>query len=147
MQPVKPPKISDPLLFEVYFAKFFPVEELVIKKIMKRTKYGITLTKEFKNLLLEKTKQVSSDSNTLTSLKNKRYSEIQLKKLWIPIVSAICSTHNFPYTIINKKAYVDKEHLNEVNLTASAVYIWFNHVQQIQRKKKLRKVKVKGRYV
>jgi hypothetical protein len=114
---------------------------------MKRTKYGVTLTMEFKNLLLEKTKQLNLKACTLTNLKNKRYFSIQLDELWLPIVSAVCSIHNYSCTILNKKVYVEKTHFNEVNLAASAVYIWFNHVQQIQLKKKLKKVKVKGKYV
>lgn len=144
---VKPPRINDPILFEVYFAKFFPVEEFIAGKVMQRTQYGITLTREFKNLLVEKMRHLGIDANVYEKFRNRQYAEIPLKRLWLPIVSAVCQLHNRPCTISDGKAYVEEISLNETAQWASAVYIWFRHVQKAQSKTRKKKAKTKGNYV
>lgn len=141
---VKPYIIQEQVFAEFLFPKIFPINELLERKILERTPYGLTLTKHFKNVILEKMRQQKINTQLISKFEERKYLDIKLEDLWAPIVSAVCHIHNYNCKIKDGKAYVEEENLSDVQTKASAVYIWFKHMQTILQKEKS---DIKGDYV
>ncbi|MEM2917176.1 MAG: hypothetical protein QXN63_02320 [Candidatus Bathyarchaeia archaeon] len=144
MPQVKPYIIQEQIFAELLFPKIFPINELLERKILERTPYGLTLTQHFKSLMLEKMREQNIDNGLISKFEERKYTDIKLEDLWTSIVSAVCHIHNYNCKIKNGKPYVDEENINDVQTKASAVYVWFKHVQTILQKEKL---DIQGDYV
>jgi len=130
MERVKPLGIEGNILVELYFSEFFPLEELIAEKIMTRTRYGVTLTKQFKDKITERMKELGMEKKLISNFEDRKYWNIQLGKLWTPIVYAICNHYGYPCKKIRGQIYVSKSHVEQVRTKASAVYVWFSHVRK-----------------
>jgi hypothetical protein len=144
MLQVKPYIIQEQIFAELLFSKIFPVEELIARNIIERTRYGLTLTQHFKDTMIEKMHEQKMDIKLISKFENRKYLDIKLEDLWSPIVSTVCHLHNYNYKIKNGNIYVNEENINDVQTKASAVYIWFKHIQAVLQKKDR---DVQGNYV
>jgi len=144
---VKPFNKGGGTLFEVYFSKFFPVEKLISKRILRRTKYGVTLTKFFKEKIIREMERLQSDRALILNFTERKYLDIKLEDLWGPIVSAICELNGCKCRIEGNKAYAELNKASTVEMYASAIYQWFAHVKNLLEKAKENNVEIKGNYV
>jgi len=142
MQRVKPFEVEGDILLEMYFAQFFPVQELVAEKIMTRTRYGVTLTKQFKDEITQRMRELGMGEKTISNFEDRRYLDVQLRELWTPIVFTVCKHCGYSCQVIRGQVYVDEKHVEQARMKGSAVYVWFRHVQNA-----LRKEEVAGEYV
>lgn len=130
MERVQPLETEGNILLELYFSEFFPVEELIAERIMTRTKYGITLTKQFKKEITERMEELGMEKKLISSFEERKYLNIQLNDLWMPILYAVCKHCGYSCRKVRDQIYVSKNHSEQARIKASAVYVWFSHVRK-----------------
>ena len=144
---LEPLELPDDFLSEIYFSKFFPVKQLIEKGFMKRTGYGITLTKEFKNHIIRQLEKLRLSQDLTSRFKEKRYLEIELEKLWNPIVCAVAEANGYMCMVREDGVYVSISLADTIRIEASAVYQWFRHVKSLLEKASKNNLKIIGDYV
>ena len=147
MLKVEPRKVDDKVFGEIFFAKIFPVQELLDKGIMKRTKYGLTLRKQFKQRILKKMVQLGYDEKIISNFKEREYLRVDMERLWIPIVCAICELYECKFMVKNNEVYVPEKVAVNIETLASAVYTWFLHVRRLIWKFENENIEFFGDYV
>ncbi|MCD6242857.1 hypothetical protein J7K06_04135 [Candidatus Bathyarchaeota archaeon] len=144
---IEPLELLDDFASEIYFSKFFPVEQLIGKGFMKRTRYGITVTKEFKNHIIRQLEKLQLSQDLTSGFKERRYLEIELEKLWNPIVCAVAEINECTCMVKEDGVYVSINLADTIRIEASAVYQWFRHVKSLLEKASKNNLKIIGDYV
>ena len=139
--------MPDGLVYEIYFSKFFPVKQLIRKGFMKRTRYGITVTKEFKDHVIRQLERLQLSQDLTSRFKEKRYLEIELEKLWNPIVCAVAEINGCTCMVKEDGVYVSINLAETIRIEASAIYQWFRHVKNLLEKASKDNLKIIGDYV
>ena len=139
--------MPDDLVYEIYFSKFFPVKQLIRKGFMKRTRYGITVTKEFKDHVIRQLERLQLSQDLTSRFKEKRYLEIELEKLWNPIVCAVAEINGCTCMVKEDGVYVSINLAETIRIEASAIYQWFRHVKSLLEKASKDNLKIIGDYV
>ena len=139
--------MPDDLVYEIYFSKFFPVKQLIRKGFMKRTRYGITVTKEFKDHVIRQLERLQLSQDLTSRFKEKRYLEIELEKLWNPIVCAVAEINGCTCMVKEDGVYVSINLAETIRIEASAIYQWFRHVKNLLEKASKDNLKIIGDYV
>ena len=139
--------MPDDLVYEIYFSKFFPVKQLIRKGFMKRTRYGITVTKEFKDHVIRQLERLQLSQDLTSRFKEKRYLEIELEKLWNPIVCAVAEINGCTCMVKEDGVYVSVNLAETIRIEASAIYQWFRHVKSLLEKASKDNLKIIGDYV
>jgi len=139
--------LPDDLVYEIYFSKFFPVKQLIRKGFMKRTRYGITVTKEFKDHVIRQLERLQLSQDLTSRFKEKRYLEIELEKLWNPIVCAVAEINGCTCMVKEDGVYVSINLAETIRIEASAIYQWFRHVKSLLEKASKDNLKIIGDYV
>jgi len=139
--------LPDDLVYEIYFSKFFPVKQLIRKGFMKRTRYGITVTKEFKDHVIRQLERLQLSQDLTSRFKEKRYLEIELEKLWNPIVCAVAEINGCTCMVKEDGVYVSINLAETIRIEASAIYQWFRHVKNLLEKASKDNLKIIGDYV
>lgn len=139
--------MPDDLVYEIYFSKFFPVKQLIRKGFMKRTRYGITVTKEFKDHVIRQLERLQLSQDLTSRFKEKRYLEIELEKLWNPIVCAVAEINGCTCMVKEDGVYVSVNLAETIRIEASAIYQWFRHVKNLLEKASKDNLKIIGDYV
>ncbi len=139
--------MPDGLVYEIYFSKFFPVKQLIRKGFMKRTRYGITVTKEFKDRVIRQLERLQLSQDLTSRFKEKRYLEIELEKLWNPIVCAVAEINGCTCMVKEDGVYVSVNLAETIRIEASAIYQWFRHVKSLLEKASKDNLKIIGDYV
>jgi len=140
-------ELPDDLVYEIYFSKFFPVKQLIRKGFMKRTRYGITVTKEFKDHVIRQLERLQLSQDLTSRFKEKRYLEIELEKLWNPIVCAVAEINGCTCMVKEDGVYVSTNLAETIRIEASAIYQWFRHVKSLLEKASKDNLKIIGDYV
>jgi len=140
-------ELPDDLVYEIYFSKFFPVKQLIRKGFMKRTRYGITVTKEFKDHVIRQLERLQLSQDLTSRFKEKRYLEIELEKLWNPIVCAVAEINGCTCMVKEDGVYVSVNLAETIRIEASAIYQWFRHVKSLLEKASKDDLKIIGDYV
>jgi len=140
-------ELPDDLVYEIYFSKFFPVKQLIRKGFMKRTRYGITVTKEFKDHVIRQLERLQLSQDLTSRFKEKRYLEIELEKLWNPIVCAVAEINGCTCMVKEDGVYVSINLAETIRIEASAIYQWFRHVKSLLEKASKDNLKIIGDYV
>ena len=140
-------ELPDDLVYEIYFSKFFPVKQLIRKGFMKRTRYGITVTKEFKDHVIRQLERLQLSQDLTSRFKEKRYLEIELEKLWNPIVCAVAEINGCTCMVKEDGVYVSVNLAETIRIEASAIYQWFRHVKSLLEKASKDNLKIIGDYV
>jgi len=144
---VEPLELPDDFVSEIYFSKFFPVKQLIRKGFMKRTRYGITVTKKFKDHIIRKLEKFQLSQDLTSRFKERRYLEIELEKLWNPIVCAVAEINGCACMVKEDDVYVSINLADTIRIEASAVYQWFRHVKSLLKKASKNNFKIIGDYV
>ncbi|RLI20562.1 hypothetical protein DRO54_05985 [Candidatus Bathyarchaeota archaeon] len=144
---IEPFELPDDLIYEIYFSKFFPIEQLIKKGLMKRTKYGITVTKEFKERIIRQIEKLQLNQSLASKFRRRRYLEMKLEKLWNPIVCAVAETNRCEYVAKRDGIYVPLSLADTIRSEASAIYQWFRHVKNILEKASKNNFEIMGEYV
>lgn len=144
---IEPFEEHEEIVFEIYFSKFFPVNQLVKKGIMSRTAYGITLTREFKDKIIQVMEKLQLDKNVILKFKMRKYLEIDLEKLWNSIVCAVSEINGCKYQIKGGEVFVPLKKAPIIEAEASAVYCWFRHVRRVLEKSDDNHIRTLGDYV
>ena len=139
--------MPDDLVYEIYFSKFFSVKQLIRKGFMKRTRYGITVTKEFKDHVIRQLERLQLSQDLTSRFKEKRYLEIELEKLWNPIVCAVAEINGCTCMVKEDGVYVSINLAETIRIEASAIYQWFRHVKSLLEKASKDNLKIIGDYV
>ena len=140
-------ELPDDLVCEIYFSKFFPVKQLIRKGFMKRTRYGITVTKEFKDHVIRQLERLQLSQDLTSRFKEKRYLEIELEKLWNPIVCAVAEINGCTCMVKEDGVYVSINLAETIRIEASAIYQWIRHVKSLLEKASKDNLKIIGDYV
>ena len=140
-------ELPDDIPSEIYFSKFFPVKQLIKKGLMKRTKYGITLTKEFKSMITKQMEKLQLSHELILKFKERRYLEIDLEKLWNPIVCAVTEVNGCECTTKSDGVYISSNFADTIMKEASAIYQWFKHIKNVLKRANKGELKIRGDYV
>ena len=140
-------ELPDDLVYEIYFSKFFPVKQLIRKGFMKRTRYGITVTNEFKDHIIRQLERLQLSQDLTSRFKEKRYLEIELEKLWNPLVCAVAEINGCMCMVKEDGVYVSVNLAETIRIEASAIYQWFRHVKSLLEKASKDNLKIIGDYV
>ena len=75
-------------------------------------------------------RELGVEEEFISNFKDRKYLDVQLGKLWTPIVYAVCKHCGYPCKTVRDQVYVSENHVEQARIKASAVYVWFNHVRK-----------------